>query len=572
MSHDNPGKRTRADVLAADILLVNGRVWTGRDCPVGAGAPSAVGVTGTKIAAVGTDTELSRMRAAHTHVVDLAGRRVIPGLIDSHIHAIRAGLTYLDELDWTEVYGLSAAVDSVRAAAAQRPPGTWITAPGGWHPAQFADEQRLPTLAELDAAAPAHPVFVHAVYAHDDWAVLNTAALQALGWCGHCPNPEGGTLPRRPDGAPDGRLVGLDAYQHVVRLALRPTADRAVASTRAYFTRLAALGLTGVIDAGGLGMSADKYDPVRAAWRAGELPIRVRMNVGAATRGREGAEIAEWRQNLVPGSGDDLLSVTGVGEVLHFGCHDWEGMLPFEIGEAAYRELVEIMVQVARGRWPLTIHAILDSSVRRILDAIEEVAAEVPLDGLRWSLCHVECASAASLQRVADLGLAVAVQSRIAHKMATCAERWGEETAQAAPRLGDLVRLGIPFGAGTDSTRGASYNPWRALSWFVTGRPHDGGPRRDAEHRLQRATALHAYTAGSAWLSFEEDRRGALRPGFEADLAVLSEDFFEVDESRIPFITSDLTVVAGRVVHAGAPFAGTRLDQHPRRPAPNEGS
>src|ERR1700691_15217 len=253
-----PGRRMRARVMAADILLVNGRVWTGRDCPVGAGAPSAVGVTGTKIVAVGTDAELSRMRAAHTRVVDLAGRRVLPGLIDSHIHAIRAGLTYLDELDWTEVYGLSAAVDSVRAAAAQRPPGTWITALGGWHPGQFADEQRLPTLAELDAAAPAHPVFVHAVYAHDDWAVLNTAALQALGWCDRCPDPEGGTLPRRPDGTPDGRLVGLDAYQHVTRLALRPTADRAVASTRAYFTRLAALGLTGVIDAGGLGMSADK--------------------------------------------------------------------------------------------------------------------------------------------------------------------------------------------------------------------------------------------------------------------------------------------------------------------------
>lgn len=148
-----------------------------------------------------------------------------------------------------------------------------------------------------------------------------------------------------------------------------------------------------------------------------------------------------------------------------------------------------------------------------------------------------------------------------------CAGRWGEEAVRNGPPLGDIVRLGIPFGAGTDSTRGASYNPWRALWWFVTGESQDGGPRRAEPHRLGRAEALDAYTRGSTWFSFEDDRRGALGPGRDADLTVLSADYFAVDQDEIPFITSDLTVVAGRVVHASDAFPGV-AERHHRRPAP----
>jgi predicted amidohydrolase YtcJ len=561
----------------AGLVLTGGRVWAGRDAPAPgtdspatAGpqpdGPSAVAIAGGRVLATGTDDQMRALAGPQARVIDVAGRRIVPGLIDSHMHAIRAGVTYLDELDWTEVYSVAAALATVRAAAAARPAGTWITALGGWHPSQFS-ERRMPGRAELDAAAPGHPVFIHPLYGHEDFGVLNAAALAGLGWAAG-PGPEGGTLHRAPDGTPDGRLSGLAAYLHVTQAALQPGPARAQESTRAFFTRLAELGLTGVVDAGGLGMRPARYRPVQAVWAAGDLPIRVRMNLGAVSAGAEPAEIAAWQEFLAPGFGDDLLAVLGLGEVLHLGCHDWEGMVPFDIGPAAYADLVGMLRGAAAGGWPVTVHAILDSSVSRILDAMDEVAAAAPVRALRWSLCHAECISGRNLERVRRLGLGLAVQSRLGHKAGVCAQRWGEEAVRNGPPLGDIAALGIPFGAGTDSTRDASYNPWRALWWFVTGRSQDGGPRRDPAHRLSRAAALDAYTRGSAWFSFEDGRRGTLRPGADADLAVLSADYFTVGEEGIPFITSDLTVVAGRTVHASPAFPGVQAQRHRPRPVP----
>jgi predicted amidohydrolase YtcJ len=552
---------------AVDLLIVGGRIWTGSGCPVGDDAPTAIAISGGVVTRVGSEDWLRALADDDTVSIDVAGRLVIPGLIDSHMHAVRAGLTYLDELDWTQVPSIAVALGTLRDAASGRAPGTWITAFGGWQPGQFT-ENRMPELAELDDAAPRHPVFVHPVYGHDDYGLLNSAALQALGWTGLCPDPDGGVLGRRADGTPDGRLSGVAGYQQVSRVALRPDAARAEESTLAFLSRLAALGLTGVVDAGGLGMLPHRYQTVWSVWRSGELPIRLRLNLGAATRGAESAETGAWQAYLTPGMGDDMLSVLGLGEVVHFGCHDWVGMMPLDIGDEAYSEFTAIALQAARARWPLTVHAILDSSVTRILDAITEVAGQAPVAGLRWSLCHAECISHANLLRVRDLGLGLAVQSRLGQKAAVCAARWGADAVLNGPPLADIAALRIPFGAGTDSTRDASYHPWQALRWFVTGLASDGGPRRAQRHRLDRIAALDAYTRGSAWFSFEDDRRGTLVPGAFADLAVLSADYFSVPDDEIGSITADLTIVGGRVVHAVGPFAGLPVRAGRPRAAP----
>jgi len=550
---------------AADLVVRGAAIWTGIGSPEHGGA-TAIAVRDGVIAAIGSDAEVDAWVGPDTTLVDADGRRIIPGLIDSHIHAVRAGLSYLDELDWTEVYSLDDALDSIRLAAASRPAGQWITVMGGWHPTQFSDLKRMPTSGELDAAAPGHPVFVHPLYGHDDHAVLNAAGLAALGYDEQSPDPEAAVLGRRSDGSLDGTVRGLGFYQHMARVALTPTPERAMQSTRAFFQRLAALGLTGVVDAGGLGMAPEKYRAIRGLWRRGGLPIRVRTNFGAVGRGTESAEVATWLSVLDPGLGDEMLSVLGVGEVLHFGCHDWEGMTPFPIEAAAHAELVQTLRSAATSGWPVTIHAILDTSVSSVLDAIEEVAAEHPIADLRWNICHAECISQGNLDRVKQLGLGLALQGRLSHKAGVAAERWGEDVVRHAPPLGDIARMGIPFGAGTDSTRGGSYNPWNSLWWFVTGRSLDDGPRRDAEHRLDRAAALDAYTRGSAWFSFEDDRRGTLRVGAAADFAVLDEDYFTVPEDEIRGIGSDLTVAAGRVVHRAGPFRDLPLQDHEPKP------
>ncbi len=483
--------------------------------------------------------------------IDLGGRRVLPGLIDSHMHAIRAGLTYDDELDWTSQTTLAGALASIGAAAKARPPGTWITVGGGRHPNQL-DAGRMPTRAELDVAAPEHPVFVYPLYARADRAVVNSAALQILGWTDNV----------------TGTLTGISRYQHINAIALRPSPDQQAASTRSFFARLASLGLTGVVDAGGLGMGPEQYRAIYAVWRRGELPIRVRTLHGAVTPGRELDEVSLWRRYLHPGAGDGLLAVLGVGEVVHFGCHDWEAMEPFAIAEPSWRELVEIARGCAEAGWPLTVHAILDESVGRVLDAFEIVNETHPIAPLRFSLCHAECIGPENLDRVERLGIGLALQGRMVQKSGPASEVWGVDTLRHAPPFGDVRRLGIPFGAGTDGTRSASYNPWLTVWWMVTGRVADGGPERAPEHRLGRADALRAYTAGSAWFSFEESQRGTLAPGFLADLTVLDRDVFAVSADDIRGTSAELTVVDGVVVHAAGGLAQVPVGSHAPAAAP----
>jgi predicted amidohydrolase YtcJ len=549
------------------MILTNARLWGGiaddADRP-----PRAVAIGDGRVLALGAEEEIMPRGHRDTKVIDLHGARVVPGLIDSHLHAIRGASSYIDEVEWNAIRTLQDGLATISAAAAERGPGAWILVLGGWYPAQLTDEPRMPTPTELTAAAPDNPVFVHPLYGHDDHAVLNARALDALGWADACPDPAGGTLDRDAAGRPTGVVRGLPAYALIASLAAPTDLAREVESSRLFFQRMAAVGLTGVVDAGGLGMSPDKYQAVRALWRQGRLPIRVRTNLCPVTRGNEPAEVETWEQMLEPALGDEILAVLGLGEVVHFGCHDWEGMVPFPITDEAFTAFVESLRATARRRWPVTIHAILESSISKVLDGIEAVAEQTPIDSLRWNLCHAECISATDLARVKRLGLGLAIQGRLSQKMNVIASRWGEDTARDLLPLGQIRRLGIPFGAGTDGTRAGSYNPWQSLWYLITGRNVSGGPLRDAANRLSRPEALDAYTRGSAWFSFEDDIRGVLRPGSLADLAVLDSDYFTVPDEEIPLLASNLTLVAGRIVHRSGPFADLPLQDHDPRPGP----
>ncbi|HSK23048.1 MAG TPA: amidohydrolase [Egicoccus sp.] len=513
----------------------------------------AVAVRGGAVAAVGTDVEVAGLAGPTTRVVDLGGRTVVPGLIDSHLHVVRGGLTWTQELLWFEVGSLDEALDMIRSKAATTPPGSWIRVVGGWQRGQFR-ERRDPTREELTALAPAHPVYVQLLY---EEAVLNDAGLRAAGIDRHTPDPERGSFERDPDtGEPTGTVRGIGAFMHCLGQGPAMSHEDQVASTDAMLRHLAGYGLTGLIDAGGLGMTPDSYKPVFDLWRRGPLPAKLRLYVCAASRGGERDEIAAWVRHTRPGFGDPWLQHIGVGEVAHFGCHDLEGLTDFAVADAAKDELEQILLDVARAGSPLHMHAVLDATTSAILDVWERVAAQVPVRDLRWSLAHAEPISDHNLDRVARLGAGIAVQDRLVYRATDSARVWGEDAVRGGPPLRKILDRGIPLGAGTDATRVASPNPWVSLWWLVTGRTYDEGPERVAEQCLTREEALHAYTRGSAWFSVEEHDRGALHPGMAADLAVLDDDYFSVADDDIRRLTSELTVVEGRVSHASGDFDG----------------
>lgn len=529
--------------LVPDLVLLNGRL--GSEI---AGDPQrqALATSRDRIVAVGSDDLIRPLIGTNTRVVDVGGARVIPGLIDSHIHAVRAGLTWTERLDWSAMTSLTEALASITDLAGRVPRGSWILVVGGWHPGRFA-EGRGPSVAELDAAAPHHPVYVQLLY-EEAW--LNRSGLEALGMGRDAPDPEGGAFERDTDGTPTGRLRGPGAFGLCLRASTDPSFETSVASSRSFFRHLNALGLTGVIDTGGLGMTPEAYRPLYELWRRRQLTLKTRLFIMPSSPGEEVAQIRDFVRHLHPGFGDEMLRLVGLGEIPLFACWDAEGVRPFRMAPEAKRDLKEIVLLLVRNGWPLHQHAILDSTIGDVLDVWEEVAAEHPIADLRFAFAHAEPISDVNLQRVKRLEVGIAVQSRMPFRAADSARLWGAEVLAEAPPLRRILDLGIPLGAGTDATAVSPYNPWFSLWWLVTGLGFDGAPPRSARHRLSRAEALTAYTRGSAWFSHDDHRRGKLAAGMAADLAVLSEDYFTVDAEAIPSLRSVLTVVDGKIAHA----------------------
>ncbi|GAA3053673.1 amidohydrolase [Kitasatospora albolonga] len=533
---------------AADLVVRNARVHTGDPRRPRA---SAVAVRDGLITAVGEDADVLPQVGPQTRVVDALGRRAVPGLNDSHLHVIRGGLNYVLELRWDGVPTLRQALAMLRAQAERTPPGQWVRVVGGWSADQFA-ERRLPTLAELNAAAPDTPVFVLHLYQS---ALLNRAALRAAGFGRDSADPAGGQIVRGHDGEPTGLLLAAPgALLLYSTLAKAPTLDEAdrAASTRHFLRELNRFGLTSAIDAaGGFQSFPENYGTVTELARAGELTLRIAYHLFPQTAGQELDDLRRWVETVKPGDGDEWLRLNGAGENLTWAAADFENFSEPrpELGpyEAGFEQAVRLLMEHG---WGFRLHASYDETIRRDLRVFERLAAEGLFPGgNRWLFDHAETVSPASLDRIAALGGAVSVQNRMSFQGEAFARRYGAAAAAEAPPLRAMLDRGLTVAAGTDATRVSSYNPWVSLHWLVSGRSVGGSALRPAANRLSREEALELYTLGGARLTGEEEVKGRLRVGSYADLAVLSADYFTVPEADIPHIESVLTVVGGRIVH-----------------------
>jgi predicted amidohydrolase YtcJ len=515
-----------------DLVLRGGRITTLADPAQGPAEASALAIAGGRVVAVGSDDDIAPYAALAARVLELDGRRVLPGLNDSHIHAVRGGVSWTRTMHWEDVRSVEEALGRVRAECARRGPGAWVSAIGGWHSRQFA-EHRPPTRAELDAAAPENPVYVQELY---DRGILNTAGLRAAGL---------------PDDT--GELHGVRAFAGPTALALAG-GDDPRDGVRAMNAAFARHGLTGVVDGGGLLVTPRDYDPVYDVWRQGGLDVRTRLYISAWTRGGEVEDITRLTALVQPGAGDGLLRVVGVGEIPHLGCHDMEGLDPFVLEDAAYDELVEIVRLCVERGWRMSVHAVREATLERILDAWEQVEREDGgVVGAGFSIVHADEASRASLERIARLGAGVLVQNRLVLKGGDYVDAWGDEATASAPPIGDMRELGITIGGGTDATRANAYAPWASIWWLVTGGTLDGRGVRDPRHRMTRTEALAAYTRDAAWFTGETATRGRLVPGYDGDVCVPSLDPFTCADDELRDIRSDLTVLGGRVTwDAGA--------------------
>jgi predicted amidohydrolase YtcJ len=538
---------------AADAILYSGMFTTlDRSNPTA----STVAIKDGLFSAVGNEREVMKLRGASTQVIDLKGRRVLPGLIDNHLHIIRGGLNFNMELRWDGVRSLADALAMLKRQVAITPPPQWVRVVGGFTEHQFA-EKRLPTIDELNTIAPDTPVFLLHLY---DRAILNAAALRAVGYTKSTPAPPGGEIVRDAKGNPTGVLLAKpNAAILYATLAKGPRLpfEYQVNSTRHFMRELNRLGVCGAIDAGGGFQNyPEDYAVIQKLADEGQLTIRLAYNLFTQKPKGEKDDFLNWTKISKYKQGSDYFRHNGAGEMLVFSAADFEDFrvprpdMPPQM-EGELEDVVRILVQ---NKWPWRLHATYDETISRALDVYEKVHQDTPLDGLHWFFDHAETISEQSIDRIAALGGGIALQHRMAYQGEYFVERYGRGAAEATPPMRKILDKGVKVSAGTDATRVASYNPWVSLAWLITGSTVGGLRLYPQRNCLDRETALRMWTENVTWFSNEEGKKGRIEVGQFADLAVPDRDFFGCADGEIADITSDLTVVGGRIVYGAGDF------------------
>jgi predicted amidohydrolase YtcJ len=527
----------------ADTILFNGKILTvDKDFSV----QQAIAIQNGKVLATGSTEAMNKLIGHPTRLINLRGRTVIPGLTDGHIHGVRAALTFGTEVNWIGVPTLKQALEKIRQAAQTQAPGSWIIVAGGWTEEQFA-EKRRPTGAEVAAIAPDNPVYIQHLY---DWLLLTPKAMEALNIHDDADVTPGGKLERDSDNKPTGVVIANgNALGRIFDKMPKPTMAQQVDSSKKFFTEMNSLGITGIVDGGGVSMYPANYQALFKLWHDKQLTVRVAYHLCAPKPGSELADLQNLTQLLPQGFGDDMLHFNGPGEILI-----WADWTDGDITPDGKAKLAELLRWAASKGYTIQIHWNPDRTVDNLLDVVEDIEKDYPVRDLRWTVLHLYNVSEDHLKRMESLGLIWGVQDGLYFGGERLQQDVGADQARAMPRIVTAMKLGLTVAGGTDAHRVSSYNPFVALQWYLDGTTIGGKATRGPDEAPSRQQALTMYTRNSAFMAHDDDRRGTLEPGKLADLAVLSADYMTAPVSEIGKIRSVLTMVGGKVVYAAAPF------------------
>jgi predicted amidohydrolase YtcJ len=553
---------------ATDMIITNGKIAT---MTRKGSFAQALAIKSGRIIEVGSNAQVLKLNKPGTQVIDAGGRTVIPGLNDSHLHIIRAGLNYNAELRWDGVTSLKRAMQMLREQAARTPDGAWIKVVGGFNEFQF-EEKRLPTLEELNEAVPDKPVFILYLYG---LGFVNRKGIEVLGYDKDTRYKDG-VVELDADGKPTGLLVAKpNAMVLYTTLGKTGTLSRAqqLNSTIHYNREMNRLGVTSAIDAGGGGQAyPDDYAVSLELAKDGKLTVRTSYYLFAQKPGKELEDYQRWLATAKPEHNEHMFypngyNTEGAGENIVWSAADFENFLEPrpDLPAQMESELEPVLRLLVKQRWPFRIHATYGESIERDLAVIEKVNRELPFNGLRWFFDHAETITDTQLARVKKLGGGVAVQNRMYFQGEHYWKRYGAQARQLPP-IRKMLEMKIPVGLGTDGTRVSSYGPWPAIYWAVSGKTAGGMPMWQARDRLTRYEALKLMTQGSAWFSGEEQLKGRLAKGQYADLVILPKDYFSMPEAEIKTLDSALTVVNGRIVHANPDFGQYAPELPPVQP------
>lgn len=501
----------------ADKVLINGKILTVDES---FSIASTLAIEGERIAAVGDYNEVSALIGDSTEVIDLEGKTVIPGLIDNHIHFIRAGQNWNVQARIDGVNNRQEALDIIAEKAASMEPGEWLMVQGGWWPGQFADDSSDFTVEELDAVAPNNPLFLQLVYFT---VYANTLALEAVG-----ADPADGARHNT------GALINSQPPYGLLNEQM-PTAskEQIKQNVRDVITRFNRAGLTSVYDVGR--PPEGDITLLEEMLSEDQLNMRVWHTLKYEAYDEEDAVAAiELIKNSTPNNGD-YIGLLGIGEHAYLPFFDGPGF-----GDVYSDEIMNTFGEISRAAAEqglrMNEHTMMDRTSISALDEWQEINEDIPLADLRWSLEHLFTTSDETLIRMRDMGITAAVHS----------------VSQTLPvplqsPMSRMEDLGVIWGLGSDGTIVTPWQPFLTLGWAVTGTAINGDQL--FEDTVSREAALIAHTRTNAFLLFKENDIGTLEVGKFADLAVLTGDYMTVPEDEIRDLESVLTMVSGRIVY-----------------------
>jgi len=541
----------RDDDGPVDLIIVNGRVLTAN---VGDRFAEAVAVQGNKILRVGSNAEIRRLRRAQTIVIDAEGGAVLPGFEDAHAHVLSGGLG-LTAVDVANAASRDDLGEVVTRWAEANPDRPWVTG-RGWHYDWFPNG--LPTRQILDELVPDRPAYLTAYDGHTGWA--NTAALQAAGVTARTKNPLDGAILKDPrTGEPTG-VLQEGAMELVAAAAPQPTRDDQLDALRAAVARAQALGVTSVQNASTTPDELELYATLR---ENGELGVRVyaALSLDGAIDEATLARFDEIRDRYP----DDPLFKTGAVKLVVDGVvESFTAALlePYDSDASTSGTprftpdaLNAVVERLDRDGWQIMIHAIGDAGVRMALDAFEHASGvnPEPEGGRRHRIEHIETVDPADIPRFAELGVIASMQPYHAVPVVGPSDVWtdnlGPDRAERGWLFESLRAAGAPLVFGSDWPV-APLDPLPGLHVAVNRTTLDGWPEGGLvpDERMALVDAIDAYTKGSAWASFDEDRKGVIARDMLADLIILSEDIFDLPTDAITGAEVTTTIFDGQVV------------------------
>jgi predicted amidohydrolase YtcJ len=532
----------RADVPAT-LILHSGKIIT-----LGPGneISEAIAIRDGRVLKVGTTAEILKLGDPDTRVIDLRGRTVIPGLIDSHSHPTSYGM-HIFQPDLSKAKTLAEIMQLIGAKAKESKPGDWITNSGIWNETKLA-EKRSPTRADLDAVSPNNPVFL----SRGHLGVANSMALKALGIEPTTPDPPGGTIEKdRGTGELTGRLY--ERAQDVVRRTLPATThEQLMASQRQSYAELSAAGVTSVRSA------SDSPEGMRAyieLHNRGEATLRTSVTIRINPNEPADALEKMLRESPVSsGLGDDMLRVWGIkmvadgGSDLAYFRKDYVNRPGFRGQPGGTRENFITAARLCnKYGWRVGIHALGDAAIDMVLDAYEAANRDSSIVGKRWAIEHGYMLQPEHFERIRRLGLMVHPQTwHLYNLRRNFLDNYGRAYADMSHPYRKLLDAGIPIAGGTDWP--LEPNDQFFYMWVAISRKTIDGEVVGADQKLSREEALRFHTLWAAYSTFEENVKGSLEPGKFADLVVLSADYLQIPEDQIRDITPLVTMVGGKVV------------------------